>query len=191
MVACWKDDASLDGFLADHPTGQAFSAGWGARLELFRAVGVWPGLDDDLVAAAGQTPAPTAGPTIAVTIGTFYARKLVPFLRVNSSLEEQFLKAPNAMWGSGMTNLPQRLIGTFTIWDQPTAAEQYMRRGAHRAAVKAHFDPQKDPTGHTFVTGGGFFGFRPLTTYGSLDGRNPLAEGLLSPDTPDTALSAP
>lgn len=174
MVACWEDEASLDRFLTDHPTGQMFASGWGARMELFRAVGVWPGLDEDMVAAADATPAPATGPTIAITIGTFYARKLASFLRVNASLEEQFLEAPNALWGTGMTNLPQRLIGTLTIWDNPTAAENYMRNGAHSAAVKAHYDPTKDPTGHTFVTGGGFFGFRPISVNGTLEGKNPM-----------------
>ncbi len=55
-----------------------------------------------------------------------------------------------------------------------------MKSGAHGAAVDAHYDPAKDRTGHTFVTGGGFFGFRPLSTNGSLEGRNPLAEDLLT-----------
>ena len=39
------------------------------------------------------------------------------------------------------------------------AALDYIRTGAHGAAVAAHYDPAKDPTGHTFVTGGGFFGW--------------------------------
>jgi hypothetical protein len=37
----------------------------------------------------------------------------------------------------------------------------------------------KDPTGHTFVTGGGFFGLRPLSTTGSVDRKNPLPADLL------------
>ena len=57
-----------------------------------------------------------------------------------------------------------------------------MRTGAHGAAVKAHFDPKKDPTGHTFVTGGGFFGLRPISTNGSLGGRNPIAVDAIVPN---------
>ena len=180
MVACWEDEAAIDNFLSNHPTGQAFAAGWEARLQLYRAVGVWPGLDDNMAEVAAAGVAPESGPTIAVTIGTFYARKLVPFVRVNSHLEAQFLEAPGAIWGTGMANLPQRLVGTLTIWANPTAATDYMRNGAHDAAVMAHYNPKKDPTGHTFVTGGGFFGFRPTSVRGSLDGDNSIPGDLLA-----------
>lgn len=179
MVACWEDDAALDRFLEDHPTGRVIATGWGVRMQLFRAVGVWPGIDDDVVAAARATPTPATGPTVAITIGTFYVRRLARFLRVNAGLEEQFLGTPSARWGTGLANLPQRLIGTLTIWDDAASAERYMRTGAHGAAVRAHYDPAQDSTGHTFVTGGGFFGFRPISSTGALGGRNPLSHEVL------------
>ncbi len=180
MVACWDDEAALDGFLADHPTGRAFSAGWQVRMELVRAAGVWPGLDDDMVAAAGSKSRGMTGPSVAITIGTAYLRTTVPFIRVNSGLEDQFLETPAGVWGTASTNLRQRLVATLTIWENADAAVDYMKTGAHGAAVAAHYDPAKDPTGHTFVTGGGFFGFRPLATSGSVGGKNPLPADLLA-----------
>lgn len=180
MVACWQDEASLDRFLDEHPTGQALNAGWHVRMELLRAVGVWPGLDDDLVAAHDTEAGDMILPSIAVTIGTAYLRTVIPFVRVNNGLEDQFLATPSGIWGTAFTNLPQRLVGTLTIWENPDAAADYMKSGAHGAAVAAHFDPRKDPTGHTFVTGGGFFGFRPLSVHGSVDGKNPLPADLLA-----------
>lgn len=180
MVACWRDEASLDRFLAEHPTGRAFGAGWHVRMELLRSVGIWPGFDGELTptdTGAGDT---AAGPTVAVTIGTAYLRTLVPFLRVNSGLEDQFLDTPSGIWGTAMTNLPQRLVSTLTIWESADAAAAYMKSGAHGTAVSDHFDHRRDPTGHTFVTGGGFFGFRPLSASGSLGGKNPLPTGLLA-----------
>ena len=60
------------------------------------------------------------------------------------------------------------------------AATDYVRSGAHGDAARAHYDPQKDSTGHTFVTGGGFFGFRPLYTHGSVGGKNPISESVFS-----------
>lgn len=181
MIACWEDESALDSFLAEHKTGQTFAAGWHVRMSLFRAVGVWPGVDDDMVEIAGQTPMPQEGPTVAVTIGTFYARKLLRFLKVNSAPEDQFLGHDGAIWGTGMTNVPKRIIGTLTIWENAAAATNYMRTDAHRQVVKDHFDPAKDPTGHTFVTGGGFFGFRPMSVHGSLDGKNPMPGFALEP----------
>ena len=180
LMAVWDDEASLDAFLEANPTGRVFADGWHVRMELVRAVGVWPGLDHDMVAEAGDTARGMTGPSIAITIGTAYLRTAVPFLKVNSGLEDQFLATPGGIWGTLLTNLPQRLVATLTIWEDSKAALDYMRSGAHGQAIRDHYDPVKDPTGHTFVTGGGFFGFRPLATSGSVTGRNPLPGDLLT-----------
>jgi hypothetical protein len=180
MVACWEDDAAIDRFLADHPTGRAFASGWHVRLELIRAAGMWPGIDDDMVAAAGTKATRATGPSVAITIGTAYLKTIVPFLRVNDGLEDQFMDTPSGLWGTQMTNLPQRLVATLTVWESADAAVDYIRSGAHGAAVDAHYDPVKDPTGHTFVTGGGFFGFRPLSMHGAVGGKNAVSAVLLA-----------
>lgn len=179
MVACWEDEDALDRFLAEHPTGRDFGRGWHTRLELVRAAGVWPGVDDDMVAAAGRKAEGMSGPSVAITIGTAYLRKAVPFVRVNNGLEDQFLDTPSGLWGTLMTNLPQRLVATLTVWESIDAAADYMKSGAHAQAMADHYDPTVDPTGHTFVTGGGFFGFRPLSASGSVDGKNPISADLL------------
>jgi len=175
MLACWQDESSADRFLGDHPVGQAFSAGWNAKLELFRAVGQFPGVPlEDISAVADANVAPTSGPSVALTIGTAYARTLLPFIRVTKNIDKQFLQAPGSIWGTAFVNLPKLMVASFTIWESPTAAEEFMRTSAHGASVRDHFDYQKDPTGHTFVTGGGFLGFRPVSVTGSLIGRNPI-----------------
>lgn len=174
LLACWDDAESATRFLTEHPTGRELSTGWNATMDVFRAVGVWPGIGDDMAAEAAGNPVPDSGPTIAVTIGTFYVSKLVRFLRVNAALEEQFLAAPNVIWGTGLANPLKRMVGTLTVWESAGAAEAYMRNGAHAAAVREHFDYRKDPTGHTFVTGGGFFGFKPVSAWGGLSGGNPF-----------------
>jgi hypothetical protein len=179
MVASWDNEAALDHFLDDHATGRVFRDGWQMRMELILSVGVWPGLDERTTAAAPTVDAGT-GPTVAITIGTAYLRTVIPFARVNSGLEDQFLDTPSGIWGTAFTNLPQRLVGTLTIWESIDAATDYMRSGAHGAAVAAHYDPRKDPTGHTYVTGGGFFGLRPISTSGSVDGKNEIPAGLLA-----------
>ena len=179
MLACWEDESALDRFLADHPTGQEFAEGWHVRMELVRAAGVWPGIEDDVVAEAGNKATDMTGPSVAITIGTAYLRSAVAFTKVNNGLEEQFLDTASGRWGTLMSNLPQRLVATLTIWDSADDAFDYVKTDAHGAAVAEHYDPAKDPTGHTFVTGGGFFGFRPLSTSGSVGGKNPLPADLL------------
>lgn len=175
MLACWEDESSADRFFRDDPTGQVFAAGWTAKLELFRAVGLFPGLDMDQTAAeADANPAPTSGPSVALTIGTAFGKTLIPFARVSKNIDRQFLNAHGAIWGTAFLNLPKLMVASFTIWESPTAAEEFMRTSAHGAAVDDHFDFKKDPTGHSFVTGGGFLGFRPVSVTGTLGGRNPI-----------------
>ena len=155
------------------------AARWHVRMELVRAVGVWPGVSDDLAEAADTKVQGMTGPSVAITIGTAYLRKVTPFLRVSSRLEDQFLDTPREVWGTAITNLPQRLVVTLTIWESADDDAHYMKSGAHGSAVKTHFDHVKDPTGNTFVSSGGFFGFRPLSTSGSVGGKNALPAKLL------------
>ncbi|MEQ8841676.1 MAG: hypothetical protein RIB98_11905 [Acidimicrobiales bacterium] len=179
LLAGWDDEAALDRFLTDDPSGRVFADGWELRMELHRAVGVWPGLDAASTQEAAAEGHEGDGPSVAITIGTAYARTLVPFMRVNSGLEDQFLDTPSGLWGTALSNIPQRLVATLTVWESGDAAIDYMRSGAHGAAASAHYDPKKDPTGHTFVTGGGFLGFRPLSSRGSVGGKNPISPSII------------
>lgn len=97
-------------------------------------------------------------------------------------MDRQFLDADTTIWGTALSNLPQRMVATLTVWESAKAATDYMRNGAHGAAMREHHDPSKEPTGHTFVTGGGFFGFRSLSVSGSCTGSNPPPVTLESTD---------
>jgi len=186
-VMSWFTNAdAIDAFRADHALGRSLATGWELRLELMRGVGIWPGLFDqagtpvDMVDLAGSKGKDFNGPSVAITLGRAYLRTARRFFSVNRGLERQFLDTPSGLWGTAMTDLVSRTVATVTAWTSGDAAMAYVRDGAHGAAVAEHFDPAKDPTGHTFVTGGGFFGFRPLSASGSLSGRNPTPAGLFA-----------
>ena len=172
LLAAWHDESALDGFLSDHPTGKQFAVGWHIRMKLVRALGVWPGLEQPLDDIVDREMRDAGGPTVAITIGTAYLRSAIEFVRVNNSLEDQFIDT-DGTWGTLMTNLPQRLVATLTIWESAEATRAYVNSGAHGDAVRNHFDFKKDPTGHRFTTGGGFLGFAPLSVHGAVGGKNP------------------
>ena len=73
--------------------------------------------------------------------------------RSRSGLESQFLETPSGLWGTGFAKLPQLPVGTLTVWKSGDAAADF--------------------------TGGGFFGFRPLSTRGSVGGKNPVSAGIV------------
>lgn len=180
MIACWDDESSLERFLEDTPTGREMAQGWHVRLELVRAMGMFPGLDDDLNEVAGDKADAMSGPSFAITMGTAYIKTIPTFYRVNKGLERQFLATPSGLWGTAMSNLRTRFVATLTAWESLDAATDYVKAGAHAEAVRNHFDPAKDRTGHTFVTGGGFLGFRPLSMHGQVAGKNAVADSLLA-----------
>lgn len=180
LVACWDDESALDRFLGDNPTGREVAQGWHVRLELVRAMGMFPGLDDDLSEIAGDKADAMTGPTFAMTMGTAYLKTIPSFYRVNKGLERQFLATPSGLWGTAMSNLRTRFVATLTAWESLDAATDYVKAGAHGDAMRNHFDPTKDRTGHTFVTGGGFLGFRPLSMHGQVTGKNAIADSLLA-----------
>lgn len=182
MLAVWDDDASVDRFLSEDELGQEMATGWHVRLELIRAVGIFPGLPEvDYAALAGDKEQSMDGPSVAFTLGHAHAKTLPQFIKVNKGLERQFLETPDAIWGTAMTNLRSRFVATLTFWESTSAATNYMKSGAHGAAVRDHYDPDKDPHGHTFVTNGGFLGFRPLSMSGSVRGSNAVDSKLLDP----------
>ncbi len=180
MIACWDDESSLERFLDDNPTGREMAQGWHVRLELVRAMGMFPGLDDDMSEIARDKADAAIGPSFAITMGTAYVRSIPTFYRVNKGLERQFLATPTGLWGTAMSNLRTRFVATLTAWESLHAATDYVRAGAHAEAVRNHFDPTKDRTGHTFVTGGGFLGLRPLSVHGEVTGKNAVADSLLT-----------
>jgi len=178
MLACWHDEAALDSFLADNPLGRRLANGWYARLELVRRVGIFPGLvDSDFASIDNATD--HDGPSVAFTLGTAYLKTFPSFFKVNKGLERQFLNTPSGMWGTAMVNPQSRFVATLTFWDSLSAATEYVRTGAHGDAARTHYSPAKDPNGHTFVTDGGFLGFKPLSLHGSVGGKNPITEMLL------------
>lgn len=179
MLACWEDDDSFDRFLAEDELGRTASTGWHVRLELVRAVGIFPDVDVDLQEACRGKEALMSGPSVAITLGHAYLKTLPQFAKVSKGIDRQFLTTPSAIWGTAVVNLRTRFVASLTVWESFDEAENFMRSSAHGASVKDHFDFKKDPTGHSFVTGGGFLGFTPLSMSGSVDGTNPVAENLL------------
>lgn len=158
------------------PLGVEAATGWHVRLELVRAVGVFPGVDADMAGIAGDKATNMTGPSVAMTMGTAYVKTIPTFYKVNKGLERQFLATPSGLWGTAVSNLRTRFVATITVWESLDAASDYLKTGAHGEAMRNHYDPDNDPTGHTFVTGGGFFGFRPLSMHGSVGGKNAVSD---------------
>jgi len=171
LAAFWDDDASLDGFLADHPTADALADGWRLRLAPLRMHGSWPGVPDDL---PKQRQIEHAGPAAVLTLGRVRANRAVSFFRASAKAEGAVVGAPGLIWATGLAKPP--FVATCSLWESTDALSEYAYSGhtpEHPGAIAADH-------AHPFHHQSAFIRFRPYGSVGSLDGRNPLAESWMA-----------
>jgi hypothetical protein len=117
LIAMWDDEAALDAFLATHPYARDLGDGFQARLEPIRAVPIaertWPGLPPDLPRGLVVDP---GGPTAVVTIGKLRVSRAVPFFQASARAERHVVGAPGLLWATGLANVVDRVVSTFSLW---------------------------------------------------------------------------
>lgn len=165
LVAFWDDEAALDRFLGTHPLADALASGWSVRLAPMRAVpvagGHFPGISGDLPAE----PAIDGDEPIAViTIGRLQLRRLITFRRTSARAERQVADAPGVLWATGLANVGQRVVSTFSLWRSGTQMRDYATSTTgHAAAIRSEGR-------RSFHHAGSFVRFRPFAVHGSLTG---------------------
>ncbi len=174
MIAAWENDAGIDEFLAAHPTGETFAAGWEARMEPLRVSGAWPEMPG---LPARPLPVDEAEPVAALTLGRPRLNRVVPFLRNAAAAEADAARDGAVIAASGLARLPQ-LVSTFTLWRSFAALREYAygKGGAHAAAVSTD---RERPFHHASA----FVRLRPYSSRGAWEGRDPLA-GLIRAQEP-------
>lgn len=170
LVAFWEDDDAIDRFERHQPLAKVFAEGWSARLEPRRAVpvaaGHFPGVPDDV---PGPDAADHEGPAAVLTIGRLRRRRTVPFLRTSARAEAQIAGSPGLLWATGLTNVAQGIVATFSLWETAAAPHGYATTtSGHTAALRSERQ-------RSFHHAGSFIRFRPYAVAGHLPGRrNPL-----------------
>ncbi|HEU4655915.1 MAG TPA: hypothetical protein VFR97_00235 [Capillimicrobium sp.] len=169
LVAGWRDDAALDGFLADHPVARRFAGGWHVRLQPLRAYGEiaeWPGL------GRPEQPTDPEEPVVVLTFGRTKLHRLPSFLRASAPAERQAVDHPAVLLSTALAR-PPRIVGTFSVWRTAAAMREYAvgtAEGAdrHVAAMRAN-------AARPFHREQLFARFRPTAVSGRWQGAQPLA----------------
>jgi hypothetical protein len=171
LVAFWDDEPSLDAFLATHEYARHVRDGWSVRLDPLRAVhvaaGPWPGVTPDV---PGGIVLERDAPTAVLTIGHLRVNRAVPFFRASAVAEKEVLAAPGLVWATGLANVGQRVVATFSLWDSSRTARGYAKK------TPGHVDAMRQQAASSFQHFGSFIRYRPRAAQGELAGRNPLAE---------------
>jgi hypothetical protein len=173
LIAFWDDDDALDAFLADHPLAAKFAPGWHLRLAPLRAHGTWPGLPRDEVPT--QRAIDHDGPVAALTMGRLRASQAIRFLRTSAKAEAAAVVAPGLMWTTGIAKVPS-FVATCSLWESTRALSTY----AYGNREPAHPDAIASGDAKSFHHEQAFIRFRPYGAHGHLEGKNPLADSLLT-----------
>jgi hypothetical protein len=170
LIAAWEEDAALDEFLSVHPIAERLADGWRVRLQPLHVFGQWAGMSGLL-----QQPRPVDDdePVAVLTLGRLRLHRALPFLRSAAAAENEAVANPAILASTGLARPP--LVSTFSLWRNAAAMKQYAfgESGAHQAAVGAD---RARPYHHESA----FIRFRPYSSEGSWDGRDPLAATAVS-----------
>lgn len=169
LIAAWKDDAALDGFLAGHPVAERLAGGWHTRLEPRRCFGSWSGMPD---LPASELPMDDEEPVVVLTLGRLRILRTRPFLEAGGPAEREAVGNRAMVASTGLARLARpRLVSTFSIWRSTAAMREYAfaEGGTHQAAVRADRD-------RPFHHESAFIRFRPYASQGTWGGRDPLAQ---------------
>jgi hypothetical protein len=169
MIAGWEDDDALDRFLDEHYFGRALAPGWHVRLTPLRCFGTWDGLPG---LPKRELPIADDEPVVALTLGRLRFLRLRGFLAASGPAERDALANPALLASTALARLGfPRLVATFSVWRSAAAMREYAfsQSGSHQAAVRAD-------RAHPFHHESAFVRFRPYSSSGSWDGRDPLAK---------------
>ncbi len=188
LIAAWRQESALESFIEHGALGERLAGGWHVRLQPTRVFGAWsalPGLPQR------EEPMDEREPAVALTLGRLRVSQTLRFLRASAKAEQLALSDPALIASTGLAR-PPGMVATFSIWQSTGAMRSYVlgRSGpGHREATRAH-------AARAFHHESAFIRLRPLSAYGSWEGREPLAlargvgSGVPSGERPSTSREA-
>ena len=150
---------------------ERLAGGWNVRLEPVRMFGSWPGVPDDI--ARSRTDDVDGG-KVVITLGRLRLPQAPRFLRTSAKAEGALAGASGLTWATGLAKPP--FVATCSVWQSTKALSDY----AFGHGDPAHADAIKEQARKQFHHESAFIRFRPLSSRGSLGGKNPLPETALA-----------
>lgn len=168
LLAVWSDPSDLAAFERTSPVAAAWrriaEECWRADLLPVRARGAWSGRQPFQPVAAGGG----AGPIAAITRARLTPAKARTFWRAVPPVSADLRRAGGLRFAVGIGEAPIGVQGTFSVWDDAEALNDYAyRRDAHREAVAR-------TAAEGWYREELFARFTLLRTTGTVDGRNPV-----------------
>ena len=188
FMAVWEDEAAADAFFAGHPlwaTYQARSAEqWALGLAPVKSQGLWDGQTPFAYAPPTPVTAPAgsdnddSAPMAVLTRASISWRKTRRFWQFVEPTSAALAQAAGVRAAIGLGELPVVRQATFSVWESARAMQQYAYRDARHREVIILTKREQWYREELFAR------FRVLSSAGTLDGRNPLADLNAHPEFP-------
>ncbi len=173
LLATWQRAEDAAAFFAGHPVWAAYAQRsaeiWTAELAPLQAHGAWDGLNPfDYAPAAGAGRAEAEEPVAVLTRASIRLRRAPRFWRYVEPTSRALAGAEGLRLAIGLGELPLVRQATFSVWESAAAMQQYAYRNArHREVIQL-------TRREGWYSEELFARFRVLSSYGTIDGKNPL-----------------
>jgi heme-degrading monooxygenase HmoA len=170
LFTVWESAAALDAFEAGSPAlaaaRRAAAEIWTVRLAPVRWHGAWGGADPFAEARPADTPA--QGPWAILTRATIRLRRAHAFMRAAGPVSAQLAGRPGLIAAIGLGEAPFIFQATFSLWASLPDAQAFAYREAEHAEAIRRTRAEGWYSEELFAR------FRPIVSYGSWDGGDPL-----------------
>ena len=171
LFTVWESAAALDAFEAQSPvsaaTRRTAAEVWTVRMAPLRWHGGWGGTDP----FAGARPAdpPAQGPWAIRTRATVRPRRARAFMRAAGPVAERLAHRPGLIAAIGLGEAPFVFQATFSLWASLPDAQ------AFAYSEDQHAEAIRRTRAEGWYSEELFARFKPIASYGSWDGGDPLA----------------
>jgi heme-degrading monooxygenase HmoA len=174
LFTIWDSLAALDAFERRSPVMAAYRRRavelWSVRLKPISWQGAWGGRKPFAGAAASAPLGPDDGPLAILTRATIRPRRVRAFRAAARRVNAELARRPGLLAAIGLGEAPLFIQATFSLWASPRAVRGF----AYQAPE--HIEAMRRKTTEEWYSEELFARFRPIASYGTWDGVNPLGE---------------
>lgn len=174
LFSVWDSPAALDAFERESPVIAAYRRRvdelWTVRLKPISWHGAWSGVDPFAGAEPASPLAPDDGPLAILTRATIRPRRVRAFRAAARQVNTELTKHPGLLAAIGLGEAPLFIQATFSLWASLRAVRGFAYMGPE------HIEAMRRKESEAWYSEELFARFRPVASYGTWEGVNPLAD---------------
>jgi hypothetical protein len=174
LFTVWDSPATLDAFECESPVLAAYRHRadelWTVRLRPISWHGAWGGANPFAAATPAAPLTPHAGPLAILTRATIRPLRMRAFRAAARQVNAELGQCAGLLAAIGLGEAPLFTQATFSLWASPRAVRGFAYAGPEHIAAIRRKDTEDWYSEELFVR------FQPLASYGTWDGRDPLAK---------------